>query len=92
MARSGREGKGRGAVRELPFWSLVFTISVSRAVRSVLGLPVASAGGCGWQGLVIATIEFIGACVPPDLAWAVLGALVALRYNGLFCPVGEISS
>ncbi len=92
VARPGREGKGRGAVKELPFWSLAFAISVLWAARSDLGLPVASAGGCGWQGLVIATIEFSGACVAPALAWAALGALVALRYNGLFCPIGEISS
>ncbi len=41
---------------------------------------------------MIATIEISGACVAPALAWAALGALVALRYNGLFCLVGEISS
>ncbi len=92
MARPRQEGKGRGAVKELPFWSLAFMISVSRAARSNLGSPVASAGGRGWQGLVIATIKFSGACVAPALAWVVLGALVALRYNGLFCPIGEISS
>jgi hypothetical protein len=92
MARPRREGKGHGAVKELPFWSLEFVISVSRVARSILGLPVASAGGRGWRGLVIAMIEFSGACVAPALAWAALGALVALRYNGLFCPVGEISS
>ncbi len=92
MARPGREGEGRGAVKELPFWSLAFAISVSRVARSVLGSPVVSAGGCGWRGLVIATIKFSGACVAPALAWAALGVLVMLRYNGLFCPVGEISS
>ncbi len=92
MARPGQEGKGRGAVKELPFWSLAFVISVLRVVRSVLGLPVALAGGRGWRGLVIAMIKFSGACIPLALAWAALGVLVALRYNGLFCPVGEISS
>jgi hypothetical protein len=92
VARPGQEGKGRGAVKELPFWSLAFTISVLRVARSVLGLPVALARGHGWRGLVIATIKFSGACIAPALAWAALGALVALRYNGLFCPVGEISS
>ncbi len=92
MACPRREGEGRGTVKELPFWSLTFMISVSRAARSVLGLPVALAGGCGWRGLVIVTIEFSGACVALALAWAVLGAMVALRYNGLFCPIGEISS
>ncbi len=92
MARPRQEGEGRGAVMELPFWSLAFAILVSRVARSVLSLPVASAGGRGWQGLVIVTIEFSGACVAPALAWAALGALVALRYNGLFCSVGEISS
>jgi hypothetical protein len=79
-------------IKELPFWSLAFAISVSQAARSVLDLPVALAGGRGWRGLVIATIEISGACVAPALAWAALGALVALRYNGLFCPIGEISS
>jgi hypothetical protein len=88
MARPGREGEGRGAVKELPFWSLLFAISVSQAAGSVLGSPVASGGGCGWRGLVIAMIEFSGACVALALAWAALGALVALRYNGQFCPVG----
>jgi hypothetical protein len=92
VACPGQEGKGRRAVKELPFWSLAFAISVSRAARSILGLPVTSAGGRGWRGLVIATIEFSGACVTPALAWVALGTLVALRYNGLFCPVGEISS
>ncbi len=92
VARPGREGKGRSAVKELPFWSLAFTISVSRAARSVLGSLVTSAGGCRWRGLLIAMIKFSGACVAPALAWAALGALVVLRYNGLFCPVGEISS
>ncbi len=92
MARPGQGGKGCGAVKELPFWSLAFMISVSRVARSVLGLPVTSAGGCGWRGLVIATIEISGACVSPTLAWAALGPLVALRYNGQFCPKGEISS
>jgi hypothetical protein len=87
-----QEGEGRRAVKELPFWSPTFVISVSQAARSVLGLPVALAGGCGWQGLVIRTIEFSRACVAPALAWAALGALVALRYNRLFCPVDEISS
>ncbi len=92
LARPRQEGKGRDAVKELPFWSLAFAISVSRAARSVLGLPVASGGGRGWRGLVITMIKISRACVAPALAWAVLGALVALRYNGLFCPVGEISS
>jgi hypothetical protein len=92
VARPGLEGKGHGAVKELPFWSLAFAISVLRAARSILGLPVALAGGCGWRGLVIVTIEFSGACVALALAWEALGTLVALRYNGLFCPVGEISS
>ncbi len=92
VARPGQEGKGCGAVKELPFWSLAFMISVSRAVRSVLGLSVALGGDCGWRGLLIATIEFSGACVAPALAWAALGTLVVLRYNGLFCPVGEMSS
>ncbi len=92
MARPRREGKGHGAVKELPFWSLAFAISVLRATRSILGLPVALAGGRRWQGLVIVTIKFLGACIAPALAWAALGALVALRYNGLSCPVGEISS
>jgi hypothetical protein len=92
VARPGREGEGRGAVKELPFWSLAFMISVSRVARSVLGLPVASAGGRGWRGLVIGTIEISRAYVPPTLAWAALGPLVALRYNGPFCPEGEISS
>ncbi len=68
VACPGREGEGRGAVKELPFWFLTFMISVSRVARSVLGLPVASAGGCGWQGLVIATIEISIACVPLTLA------------------------
>ncbi len=85
VAHPGREGKGCSANKELPFWSLAFAISVSQAVRSILGSPVALAGGCGWRGLVIATIEFSGACVAPALAWVALGALVALRYNGLFC-------
>jgi hypothetical protein len=92
VACPGREGKGRSTVKELPIWSLAFAISVSRVARSILGLPVASAGGRGWRGLVIATIKFSGACVAPALAWAALGALVALPYNGLFCSVGEISS
>jgi hypothetical protein len=92
VARPGQEGEGRGTVKELPFWSLAFAISVLWAARSILGLPVALAGGRGWRGLVIATIKISGACVTPALAWAVLGALVALRYNGLFCHVGEISS
>ncbi len=92
MARPGQEGEGRGTVKELPFWSLAFAISVSQVARSNLGLPVALAGDCGWRGLMIATIKFSGACITPALAWAALGALVALRYNGLFCPVGEISS
>ncbi len=92
MARPGQEGKGCGAVKKLPFWSLTFAISVSGAARSDLGLPVALAGGRGWRGLVIAMIEFSGACVALALAWAALGALVALWYNGLFCLVGEISS
>jgi hypothetical protein len=67
-------------------------MSVSQAARSVLGSPITLAGGCRWRGLVILMIEFSGACVAPALAWAVLGTLVALRYNRLFCPVGEISS
>ncbi len=92
MAHPRREGKGHGAVKELPFWSLAFVISVLRAARSVLGLPVVLAVGCGWGGLVIGTIKISGACVALALAWAALGMLVALRYNGLFCPVGEISS
>ncbi len=92
VACPGREGEGRGAVKELPFWSLAFMISVSRVARSVLGLPVVSAGGRGWRGLVIAMIEISGACTPPTLAWAALGLLVALRYNGPFCPKGAISS
>jgi hypothetical protein len=92
VAPPGQEGKGRGAVKELPFWSLAFAISVLRAARSVLGLPVVLAGGCRWRGLVIATIKISGACVALALAWAALGMLVALRYNGLFCPIGEISS
>jgi hypothetical protein len=92
VARPRQEGKGCGAVKELPFWSLAFAISVLRAARSVLSLPVALAGGCGWRGLVIMMIKFSGACATPALAWSALGALVALWYNGLFCPVGEISS
>ena len=70
----------------------VCDISLAGREERVLGLPVALAGGCGWRGLVIATIEFSGACGAPALAWVALGELVALRYNGLFCPVGEISS
>jgi hypothetical protein len=92
MAHPQQEGKGRGAVKELPFWSLAFAISVLQAERSILGLPVALAGGHGWRGLVIAMIKISGACIAPALAWAVLGALVALQYNGLFCSLGEISS
>ncbi len=92
MACPGQEGKGCSAVKELPFWSLAFVISVLRAARSVLGLPVMLAGGCGWQGLVIVMVKFSEACGALALAWAALGTLVALRYNGLFCPVGEISS
>jgi hypothetical protein len=92
VAHPGQEGKGRSAVKELPFWSLAFAISVSQAARGILGLPVVSVGGRRWRGLMIVTIEFSRACVAPALAWAALGALVVLRYNGLFCPVGEISS
>jgi hypothetical protein len=92
MACPRQEGKGHSTVKELPFWFLVFAISVSRVARSVLGLPVALGGGRGWRGLVITMIEISRACIAPALAWAALGALVVLRYDGPFCPVGEISS
>jgi hypothetical protein len=68
VARPEQEGKGQGAVKELAFWSLAFMISVLRVARSILGLLVALAGGRGWQGLVIGTIEISGACVASTLA------------------------
>jgi len=92
----------------LPFWSLVISICVVRALHYCLGdiLPLFSNGSDveevsrGWMnwglGIVTTTlfwaIKVAGACVGPALGWTVMSVLVLCRYTGPFCPIVRCSS